>query len=145
MSARIIISKKKEYFSRGATFGVMLDGKEVTEVYDKTVLVVDEGVYAVQLVTRWKWVRTQTLIVKATDGKEVFLSFSNGIKYYSLLYATFLFSILGNIFFISGKIVRPQWYFIAQFVLIVVFIAYILFNYFLKKGEVWILKEVVQS
>lgn len=144
MSARIVIGRKKGYFSRGTTFTVLLDGKNVADVFDKTVLVVDEGVYTVQLITRWKWVKTQTLIVKAVEGDEVFFSFSTGIKYYSILYALFMCSILGNVFFISGKIAGPQWYLTVQFFFVIGFILYILLNYLLKKGEVWVLEETKQ-
>ena len=105
MSAKIIINKKSGIFSRAAYFTVYFDGKEVAEmVNSKTFVLEDEGVYAVQV--RSKWMKSQTLIVKVNEGQEAFLLIRYGLKYFSFLYAIFLFSLAGNIFFITGKIVR---------------------------------------
>ncbi len=140
MSAKIIINKKSGIFSRAAYFTVYFDGKEVAEmVNSKTFVLEDEGVYAVQV--RSKWMKSQTLIVKVNEGQEAFLLIRYGLKYFSFLYAIFLFSLAGNIFFITGKIVRPEWYFQVQAGFAMLVTLYTLFYFIFKRGEIWILED----
>ncbi len=141
MSAKIIINKKNNFFFRNATFTVFFDGKEVALMANsKTFVLEDAGIYAVQV--KMKWLKTQTLIVKVEDGKEVYLEINNGMKYYTILYSTFLISLLaGPLFFRLTKGLKPEWLAPVQLILALAFTAYTIFYFIFKRGEIWILED----
>jgi hypothetical protein len=142
MSAKIIISREKGWFSgNGGILRVFFDEKEVDEMAIKSTFIVEEGVYAVQVKMPRDFIKTQVLIVKALEGKEVHLMVRNGIKYYSILYIFMLLSISGTLFFILSEIAVPKWYSILQFCCVIGFILYVLGMYIFKKGMIRILEE----
>ena len=141
MSAKIIINKRSGLFFKAASFSVYFDGKEVAQMLNtKTFILEDAGVYAVQL--KLKWLKTQTLIVKAEDGKEVFLEVKNGLKYYSVLYWIFLISLVAvPIIFSLTKLQKPEWLISVQVLLALSFTLYSLYYFIFKRGEIWILED----
>ena len=141
MSAKIIINKKTGLLFRAASFSVYFDGKEVAQMLNtKTFILEDAGMYAVQL--KMKWLKTQTLIVKAEDGQETFLVIKSGLKYYSVLYWTFLISLFAMpMFFILTKLQKPEWLISIQVLFALTLTAYSLFYFIFKRGEIWILED----
>lgn len=146
MSAKIIISREKGLFSgNGGILRVFFDEREVDEMAIKSTFIVEEGVYAVQVKMPRNFIKTQVLIVKALEGKEVHLKVRNGIKYYSILYIAMLLSISGNLVFLLSDISVPKWYKNLQFFCVIGFIFYVLGVYLFKKGMVRILSETAMA
>jgi hypothetical protein len=142
MSAKIVISREKGLFSgNGGILRVFFDEKEVDEMAIKSTFIVEEGVYAVQVKMPRNFIKTQVLIVKALEGKEVHLMVRNGIKYYSIFYIVMLLSLSGNLVFLISDISVPKWYKNLQFFCVIGFIIYLFVMYIFKKGMVRILEE----
>jgi len=146
MSAKIIISREKGFLNgNGGVLAIFIDGKEVDLLINKTTFFVEPGVYTVQVKMRYNLIKTQLLIVNATEIKEVYLTVKNGVKYYSFFQFLIIISLVGNLFFTANGHQVPSWYSKLSIFLIIAFSVYLILTYLYKKGGVKILQETIRN
>jgi len=133
MSAKIVINRNNEWVNRRRNFTVWIDGKPAGGVAAgcSVDFPVEPGVHTVQCKINWCGSRERT--VTASDAAPVFLSARSGMKYYVFLYILILIALLSRIGFNLAHVPQPTWLPVAEIVLIVPGLLYIL--YYLTLGR----------
>lgn len=141
MSAKLILTRKGEWFNRRQIFKVFINEKEAGAIKNDSTeeYVLEPGTYTIQC--KHNWMSSPEYSVELKENTKHYLQVGNAMKLIVPLYIMMLVGIFFPLFFKFSKIPLPEFAAIVKLVLILPALIYIILYITLLRKKYLVLGE----
>ncbi len=141
MASKLILTRKGAWLNRRNAFKVFINDEQKGLIKNDSSeeYLLEAGTYRIKC--KVQWMSSNEFTVDVSEGKNKYIAVTAAMKYYFALYILLLIGLFLPFVFRMAKLPQPEWVYIAQVVLIIPALLYMLLYVTALRKKYLVIKE----